>query len=124
MPSTVATGAPWPRCLDELISRVAPRLQPLRMELVDVTTLRLTLIAAAMLAYTCLAVHTRRPVTSSLSTFPVAAVSRDAAPDPDLDAYGNDVTHAVAEYSLDREGSLYERHAPQVELPHLGSPKS
>jgi hypothetical protein len=94
------------------------------MELVDVTTLRLTLIAAAMLAYAGLAVHTRRPVTSSRSTSPVVAVSRDAAPDPDLDAYGNDVTHAVAEYSLDREGSLYERHAPQVELPHLGSPKS
>ena len=88
------------------------------------TTLRLTLIAAAMLAYTCLAVHTRRPVTSSLSTFPVAAVSRDAAPDPDLDAYGNDVTHAVAEYSLDPGRVVYERHAPQVELPHLGSPKS
>jgi len=89
-----------------------------------VTTLRLALVAAAMLAYAGLAVHTRRPVTTSLSTSAVAAVSRDAAPDPDLDAYGNDVTHAVAEYSLDREGSLYERHAPQVELPHLGSPKS
>ena len=86
--------------------------------------LRLTFVAGAMLAYAGLAVHTRQPVTSSLSTSPIAAVSRDAAPDPDLDAYGNDVTHAVAEYSLDREGSLYERHAPQVELPRLGSPKS
>ena len=54
----------------------------------------------------------------------VTAVSRDAAPELDLDTDENDVTHAVAEYSLDREGSLYERHAPQVELPHLGSPKS
>ena len=88
------------------------------------TTLRLTLIAAAMLAYTGLAVHTQRPITSSRSMSPVAAASRDAAPDLDLDAYGNDVTHAVAEYSLDRDGALYELHAPQVELPHLGSPKS
>ena len=103
---------------------MAPRLQTLRMELVDVTTLRLTLIGAALLAYTGLAVHTRPPVTSSQSTSPVVAVSRDAPPDLDLDAHGNDVTHAVAEYSLDREGFLYERHAPQVELPHLGSPKS
>ena len=124
MPSVAATGAPWPRCLDELISRVAPRLQPLAMELVDVKTLRLTLVAAVLLAYAGLAVHTRQPVTSSRSTAPLLAVSRDAAPDPDLDAYGNDVTHAVAEYSLDRDGALYERHAPQVELPHLGSPKS
>jgi hypothetical protein len=91
------------------------------MERVDVKILIRVLIAAAILAYANLAVHTRRPVTSSLST---AAVSRDVAPDPDLDAYGNEVTHAVAEYSLDRDGSLYERHAPQVELPHLGSPKS
>ncbi len=103
---------------------MAPRLQTLRMELVEREDLRLTLIAAAMLAYAGLAVHTRRPVTSSLSTVPVATVSRDAAPDLHLDAYGNDVTHAVAEYSLDRDGALYERHAPQVELPHLGSPKS
>ena len=84
-------------------------------------TVLLVLIAAAMLVCANLAVHTRRPVTSSLST---SAVSRDAAPDLDLDAYGNDVTHAVAEYSLDPNGSLYELHAPQVELPHLGSPKS
>ena len=94
------------------------------MELVDVKTVLLPLIAAAMLVCAALAVHTRRPVTSSLSTSPVAAVSRDAAPDPDLDAYRNEVTHAVAEYSLDPDGSLYELHAPQVELPHLGSPKS
>ena len=80
------------------------------------------LIAAAILACAGLSVDTRHPVTSSLSA--ATAVSRDAAPDPDLDAYGNEVTHAVAEYSLDRDGSLYERHAPQVELPHLGSPKS
>jgi hypothetical protein len=96
------------------------------MELVDVKMLRLTLIAIAMLAYVGFAVHTPRPVTASLSlsTSSVAAVSRDAAPDLDLDAYGNEVTHAVAEYSLDRDGLLYELHAPQVELPRLGSPKS
>ena len=105
---------------------MAPPLQTLRMELVDVTVQRPMLIVAAMLAGAGLAVHTQRPVTSSLSlsTSPVAAISRDAAPDLDLEANGNDVTHAVAEYSLDRDGALYERHAPQVELPHLGSPKT
>jgi hypothetical protein len=100
------------------------------MERVDVKTLGPVLIAAAMLVYAGLALHTRRPVTSSLSMSSLAVVFRDAAPDLDLDAHGNldvhgnEVTHAVAEYSLDVDGSLYELHAPQVELPHLGSPKS
>ncbi len=42
----------------------------------------------------------------------------------ETDLYGNEVDDAVAEYGLDAAGSLYEMHAPQVELPHLGSPKS
>ena len=41
-----------------------------------------------------------------------------------LDLYGNAVTDAVATYKLDAEGSLYELHSPQTELPRLGSPKS
>ncbi len=40
------------------------------------------------------------------------------------DLYGNEVNDAVAEYGLDASGSLYEMHAPQVELPHLPTPKS
>ena len=44
--------------------------------------------------------------------------------DIDVDLYGNDVTDAVAKYKLDSDGSLYELHSPQTQLPHLGSPKS
>ena len=40
------------------------------------------------------------------------------------DLYGNDVASAVAKYSFDATGSLYEVHSPQTELPRLGSPKS
>ena len=40
------------------------------------------------------------------------------------DFYGNDVSPAVAKYSFDATGSLYEVHSPQTELPRLGSPKS
>jgi hypothetical protein len=40
------------------------------------------------------------------------------------DFYGNDVTSAVAQYSFDATGSLYEVHSPQTELPRLASPKS
>ena len=48
----------------------------------------------------------------------------DTDAEPALDLYGNEVTVAVAEYKLDAAGRLYEAHAPQSELPQLGSPKS
>jgi len=41
-----------------------------------------------------------------------------------MDLYGNEVSDAVATYTFDRSGSLYELHSPQTELPRLGSPKS
>jgi hypothetical protein len=34
------------------------------------------------------------------------------------------VTSAVAKYTFDATGSLYEVHSPQTELPRLQSPKS
>ena len=40
------------------------------------------------------------------------------------DLYGNEVTDAVATYTFDQQGSLYELHSPQTELPRLGIPKS
>jgi hypothetical protein len=40
------------------------------------------------------------------------------------DLYGNEVSDAIATYSIDQSGSLYELHSPQTELPRLGSPKS
>jgi hypothetical protein len=41
-----------------------------------------------------------------------------------IDLYGNEVSDAVAEYTVDPAGSLYELHSPQTELPRLGIPKS
>lgn len=41
-----------------------------------------------------------------------------------VDLYGNEVTDAIATYSIDPAGSLYELHSPQTELPRLGSPES
>jgi hypothetical protein len=41
-----------------------------------------------------------------------------------VDLYGNEVSDAIATYSLDPAGSLYELHSPQTELPRLGAPKS
>ena len=49
--------------------------------------------------------------------------------DPDsndafTDLYGNEINDALATYTFDQSGSLYELHSPQTELPRLGSPKS
>ena len=41
-----------------------------------------------------------------------------------IDLYGNEVSPAIATYSFDSLGSLYEVHSPQTELPKLGSPKT
>jgi hypothetical protein len=47
-------------------------------------------------------------------------------PPPDVashrDLYGNDVSDAVAKYTSDRRGSLYEEHSPQTEVPRLKPP--
>jgi hypothetical protein len=77
-----------------------------------------------------------RVVTSSLGA-PVALASTAATTDgPNarraqqeaaggtVDLYGNEVSDAIATYSLDPAGSLYELHSPQTELPKLPSPKS
>lgn len=65
-----------------------------------------------------------------VNTPPVAAVTsgddRDAG-DPNeafTDLYGNEVSDAIATYTFDQSGSLYELHSPQTELPRLGIPKS
>jgi hypothetical protein len=84
----------------------------------------LVLIAVALLAFAAGSVLTPQPVTSSRSHSSVVETSRDTGGKEGVDAYGNEITNAVAEYSLDPAGALYERHAPQIELPRLGSPKS
>ena len=84
----------------------------------------LVLIAVAVLAFAGGTFLTPQPVTSSRSTPAVVAASRDSANQGDVDSYGNEVTPAVAEYSLDPAGNPYELHAPQIELPHLAAPQS
>lgn len=108
----------------ELSGGVAPGLQPAAVEAVDVKTMGAVLIAVAGLAFAGGTLVTPPPVTASLSQPQVVEASRDSADDGDLDTYGNEISNAVAEYSLDPAGSLFELHAPQIELPRLGSPKS
>jgi len=62
------------------------------------------------------------PSTEAASSLADEPLDRDE--DPDVDLYGNDITAAVAKYKLDSDGSLYELHSPQTQLPRLGSPRS
>jgi hypothetical protein len=71
--------------------------------------------------------------TRSLAAGDVALTASDTAPSARqspttdgaaVDLYGNEVSDAIATYSLDPAGSLYELHSPQTELPRLAEPKS
>jgi hypothetical protein len=48
----------------------------------------------------------------------------DDRQEPFMDLYGNEVTSAVATYSLDPSGTVYEEHSPQTEVPRLGVPST
>jgi hypothetical protein len=63
---------------------------------------------------------------SADSRFSHVAISPGAAVnDGAIDLYGNAVIDAVATYELDQEGSLYEVHSPQTEMPpRLKSPST
>ena len=41
---------------------------------------------------------------------------------PEQDLYGNDISDAVARYKFDAEGTVYEEHSPETEIPHLRPP--
>ena len=99
-------------------------------------------LAVAVVLLTLTALFTPHRVTLSHHTLPAtprpAALQETVAPhdvagefvtqgdEPDviIDLYGNDLSHAVATYSIDALGSPYEVHSPQTELPRLGSPKT
>jgi hypothetical protein len=72
--------------------------------------------------------HAVVAVTTPVSARPAPVQAADTPQPPDeqgaVDLYGNDVTDAVAKYKLDADGSLYEAHSPQTQLPRLGSPRS
>ncbi len=47
-------------------------------------------------------------------------------PEPEFrrNLQGDEVSDAVAEYLIDREGNVYELHAPYMEIPRLGAPET
>ena len=64
------------------------------------------------------------PVSDQLDIDGSLVGTRTEPDDAIRDLYGNEVTSAVAKYTFDATGSLYEVHSPQTELPRLKSPKS
>ena len=40
-----------------------------------------------------------------------------------VDLNGNEIDDAVGDYRVDLRGEMYERHAPDTALPHLGEPR-
>jgi len=84
----------------------------------------LVLIVAAVAVPAFAAVSFLAPTAVISSRSDARAAHSQRIADEDVDAYGNEVTTAVAEYSLDGAGDLYELHSPQTELPRLGSPES
>jgi hypothetical protein len=64
------------------------------------------------------------PSASSGPARPAAFTPADSHRPSVVDLYGNEVSDAVAKYSLDPGGALYEEHSPQTELPRLSAPKS
>jgi hypothetical protein len=62
------------------------------------------------------------PTAARVSTTHIAALELEEEGWGAPDFYGNEVSEAVAKYKLDGDGSLYEVHSPQTELPRLASP--
>jgi hypothetical protein len=92
-----------------------------------------SLVLVALLGCVLLMSRTVSPSRIDRAPAAVADVAADgpklhrARPDGTesvVDLYGNEVDEAIATYSLDPTGSLYEVHSPQTELPRLASPKS
>jgi hypothetical protein len=114
---------------------MALRLQPAHAEAVVKAPARLGVTAAILFVAGGFLI-THGSVTPSRSV-PKAAVrltatdasvtpprTSSAGDDAVVDLYGNEVNDAIATYTLDPAGSLYELHSPQTELPRLASPKS
>ena len=97
-------------------------------------TLGLAVVALMLMSSGALAPQDRVERHELLNTSMALARAGDevvvTVPDPldddqgRLDLNGNDVTDAVATYRLNADGSLYEAHSPQTDLPKLGPPKS
>jgi hypothetical protein len=68
--------------------------------------------------------HAQRDLASHTGWIGADSVPRREEAPQRLDRYGNDVSNAVATYTYDRAGIVYEEHSPQTEVPRLKPPTS
>ena len=76
-------------------------------------------------------VHSQHAIRfPSLSTTSVLDAGTPAMPqrvddwaEPRVDLNGNEIDAAVGDYRVDRQGEMYERHAPDTALIHLSAPE-
>lgn len=65
--------------------------------------------------------------TSFIDEIPADTVEGKGVPDDwaesRVDLNGNEIDDAVGDYRVDLRGEMYERHAPDTALPHLGEPR-
>src|SRR5258708_15485064 len=107
--------------------RLALPLQTQRTEVVGRMRARLGFLLLAPLFVAAVFVTPQLVTATYAEPFPFTPRS-DAGTEPSedgaIDVYGNEVTLAVAKYTFDDTGTLYELHSPQTELPRLAPPKS
>jgi hypothetical protein len=64
--------------------------------------------------------------TSFIDEMPADTLQGQGVPDEwaptRVDLNGNEIDDAVGDYRVDLHGEMYERHAPDTALPHLGEP--
>ena len=110
--------------IDPVLIRKERVLIGIRLRVVFGVTL-FTALAAGWLGTDATPVPYPRPAVLIPSVPPEVAgaslIEEELRP---VDLYGNEVSDAIATYSLDSSGALFEEHAPDVELPQLGIPKS
>lgn len=68
------------------------------------------------------------PITTSVMddgarALPTPDQRDDEWAEPRVDLNGNEIDAAVSDYRVDPRGEMYERHAPDTALLHLGAPK-
>lgn len=62
------------------------------------------------------------PASPASSFEPSTLPLDETVPGPRRDLYDNDINDAVATYTHDRTGGMYEEHSPQTEVPRLAPP--
>jgi hypothetical protein len=77
----------------------------------------LRLILGILWLFTLLAAHELSRPTPAAAVQPAGRSGG-----PRVDIYGNEVFEAVGDYRVDRQGDIYERHAPDTAVLRLGPP--